>query len=340
MTPRHRRPRSAFAAQLLLVILVGVDLHPQWSLFGRSLHRRNSADAFVPQQRQWRSVSAPFCGGRLLSTASPSTSEAESEAEADPSEMRLSEMKAELKERGVSFADCFDRESLTKRLVDARDGTAPGATEPKPAADEEATAATNDSSGAETVSDGESTAPPPDSDTSPPPSSSFDREAVLSELRSLRVAELRTRLSALGIRWATMIDKDDLVRALADAMEEGANFSTSGALRPGEVADITDGELSLEVGGGASTPLLLDVYATWCGPCQMMAPQLKEAARELGSTVRVAKIDSDKYQTWASKLNVGGLPTVIVFDGGGKELQRVEGALMKDGLIELARSHI
>ncbi len=73
----------------------------------------------------------------------------------------------------------------------------------------------------------------------------------------------------------------------------------------------------------------------------MMAPQLDEAASELGDSVRVAKIDSDKHPEWSAKLNVRGLPSIIVFDGKtGKELQRVEGALMKDDLVKLARSHI
>ena len=57
----------------------------------------------------------------------------------------------------------------------------------------------------------------------------------------------------------------------------------------------------------------------------MMAPELEKAAAELGSAVRVAKLDYDKKTYWASKLKVQGLPTVILFDGNiGKELERVE----------------
>ncbi len=71
-----------------------------------------------------------------------------------------------------------------------------------------------------------------------------------------------------------------------------------------------------------------------------MAPQLDEAAAFLGDKVRVAKLDSDQHPDWAGKLRVQGLPTVIVFDGqSGKELERVEGALMKDQLIQLAEKH-
>jgi thioredoxin len=137
-----------------------------------------------------------------------------------------------------------------------------------------------------------------------------------------------------------MLEKEELIQALLTARESAHNFSPSGALSPGRVADINADQLQLELSKPASTPLLLDVYATWCGPCQMMSPQLTAAAEELGDSVRVAKIDSDKYPDWASRLRVGGLPTVIVFDGAtGKELKRVEGALLKDGLVQLAKKH-
>ena len=79
----------------------------------------------------------------------------------------------------------------------------------------------------------------------------------------------------------------------------------------------------------------------WCGPCQFVAPLLVEAAEELGPTVRVVKLDSDKYPNISSVLKVGGLPTLIRFDGGGisKEAQRIEGALTKDQMIEFAQGN-
>jgi len=72
----------------------------------------------------------------------------------------------------------------------------------------------------------------------------------------------------------------------------------------------------------------------------MMAPFLEEAATELGDKVRVAKMDSDQNPEWSGKLKVNGLPSIIVFDGQtGKELERVEGALMKDQLVQLAMKY-
>ena len=70
-----------------------------------------------------------------------------------------------------------------------------------------------------------------------------------------------------------------------------------------------------------------------------MVPHLEQAAEELKSTVRVAKMDTDQNQAWASKLQVNALPTVILFDGQtGKEIKRVEGALMREALVELGQS--
>jgi thioredoxin len=82
-----------------------------------------------------------------------------------------------------------------------------------------------------------------------------------------------------------------------------------------------------------TTPLLLDAFATWCGPCQLMAKQLEQAATELGSSVRVVKMDTDKNERLAAELRVQGLPTLILFENG-KEVKRVEGAMMKDQLME------
>jgi thioredoxin 1 len=72
-----------------------------------------------------------------------------------------------------------------------------------------------------------------------------------------------------------------------------------------------------------------------------MVPHLKEAAKEFGSDVRVVKLDSDKYPRLASALKAGGLPTVILFDGGdvSKEVDRVEGAMTKDQLVAFVKKH-
>ena len=84
-----------------------------------------------------------------------------------------------------------------------------------------------------------------------------------------------------------------------------------------------------------STPIILDVFAVWCGPCQLMAPQLELVAEKLGDKVRVLKIDADDEPVVASTLRVQGLPTVM-FISDMSVVMRAEGALMADELEALA----
>ena len=111
----------------------------------------------------------------------------------------------------------------------------------------------------------------------------------------------------------------------------------SGKIVPSQVADLTGAEVELEL-SSASTPLFLDVYATWCGPCKMMVPILQQTAERLGNKIRFAKMDSDKYPQIAGKLAVEGLPTLILFDMAGTEVDRIEGALQENQLIEWIES--
>ena len=58
------------------------------------------------------------------------------------------------------------------------------------------------------------------------------------------------------------------------------------------------------------TPILVDVFAVWCGPCQLMAPELDKVAEKFGDKLRVLKIDADDEDEVASSLQIRGLPTV------------------------------
>ena len=64
------------------------------------------------------------------------------------------------------------------------------------------------------------------------------------------------------------------------------------------------------------TPVLVDFYADWCGPCQAMAPILKEVAGEYGDKVKVIKIDVDRNQPIAQRFGVRSIPTFIMFKNG------------------------
>ncbi|TYI28742.1 hypothetical protein ES332_A05G265500v1 [Gossypium tomentosum] len=80
-------------------------------------------------------------------------------------------------------------------------------------------------------------------------------------------------------------------------------------------------------------PVLVDFYATWCGPCQFMVPVLSEVSATLKDKIQVVKIDTEKYPSIADKYNIQGLPTFIIFKDG-KPLDRFEGALGADQLIQ------
>lgn len=64
------------------------------------------------------------------------------------------------------------------------------------------------------------------------------------------------------------------------------------------------------------TPVLVDFYADWCGPCQAMAPVLKEVAQSFEGKVKIIKVDIDKNQPIAQRFGVRSVPTFILFKGG------------------------
>lgn len=83
-------------------------------------------------------------------------------------------------------------------------------------------------------------------------------------------------------------------------------------------------------------PVLIDFYATWCGPCKTLEPILKNVKDELKETVKIIKIDVDKNQLLASKLNIKGVPTLLLFKNG-KQVWRQSGVCSKDQLIDVIK---
>lgn len=160
---------------------------------------------------------------------------------------------------------------------------------------------------------------------------------ILARCWAMRIKELRTELGTRGIPWADALEKDELVQRLAAVLSKEAAYCSTGRVRPGAVAQLTGPELDKEL-AYPSTPILLDVFATWCGPCKMMAPQMESAARTLGSTVRLVKVDSDQEPEIATRLHVGGLPTLILFNRDGVEVARQEGAVMEQQILDMVKA--
>jgi thioredoxin 1 len=79
-------------------------------------------------------------------------------------------------------------------------------------------------------------------------------------------------------------------------------------------------------------PVLIDFYATWCRPCKALAPVLKQVKNSVDDTVSVLKIDIDKNQALATKLNVRGVPTLILYKNG-KQVWRQSGVVSKEVIL-------
>lgn len=94
---------------------------------------------------------------------------------------------------------------------------------------------------------------------------------------------------------------------------------------------VTDANFAEEVERAAS-PVLLDLWAPWCGPCRMIGPVIEQLAGELAGRVKVGKLNTDENPMTASRFNVRSIPTLLVLKDG-KEIDRLVGAFPKQEIL-------
>ena len=123
------------------------------------------------------------------------------------------------------------------------------------------------------------------------------------------------------------------------AVERQPICGKCGAVLPApsmEPAIVTDANYA-DLVEASSTPVLLDLWAAWCGPCRIVAPMVDELATELAGRVRVAKLNVDENPATAGRFNVVSIPTLLVLKEG-REIDRIVGVQPKAEIVRrLAR---
>ncbi len=104
------------------------------------------------------------------------------------------------------------------------------------------------------------------------------------------------------------------------------------------IKHVTDASFEQEV-LQSSTPVLVDYWAEWCGPCKMIAPVLEEVARTYAGRLTVAKLDVDANPQITGQFGIRGIPTLILFKDGKVHAQKV-GALSKAQLTTFVDSNL
>ena len=89
----------------------------------------------------------------------------------------------------------------------------------------------------------------------------------------------------------------------------------------------------------SDVPVLVDFYADWCGPCQMMVPILEQVNAQLQNSLRIVKIDTEKYTALATQYQINALPTLVLFKQG-QPVEKIEGVMQAEQLVQHLKNFI